>query len=155
MDITLPVALKYLATAGSAIKALTSWGKQAKGDARAIILEMKDNLTYLELVAIDEIDLGEVIEKMSLSEYKRLSKEGFSFNSLKRGKIKKYPFLDGTDLSSWAGKDTEGLINSIYDKINKLKICYPHVSESKNYRWNVRVNNIRKRIFLLLKHVQD
>jgi len=117
-------------------------------------LEMKDICSYLELVAIDGVDLGEVIEKMPVSEYMRLSKEGYSFNSLKRGKINNYPFLDGTDLYSWVGKDTEGLVNSIYDKINELKIRYPHVSESKKYRWNVRVNNIRKRIFLLLKHVQ-
>ena len=154
MDITLPVALEFFAKTGNAIKGFASWGKQAKGDARAIILEMKDICSYLELVAIDGVDLGEVIEKMPVSEYMRLSKEGYSFNSLKRGKIKNYPFLDGTDLSSWVGKDTEGLVNSIYDKINELKIRYPHVSESKKYRWNVRVNNIRKRIFLLLKHVQ-
>lgn len=154
MDITLPVVLEVFAKTGNAIKGFVSWGKQTKGDARAIILEMKDNLTYLELVTIDGIDLGEVIEKMSLSEYKRLSKEGFNFNSLKRGKIKKYSSLEGTELSSWVGKDTEDLVKSIYDKIGELKIRYPHVSDSKKYRWNARVNNIRRRIYLLLKHVQ-
>ncbi len=155
MDITLPVALEFFEKTGNAIKGFASWGKQAKGDARAIILEMKDNLSYLELVAIDGIDLGVVIEKMSFSEYKRLSKEGFNFNSLKRGKIRNYPSLDGTDLSSWVGKDTEDLVKSICDKIGELKIRYPHVLGSKKYRWNARVNNIRRRIFLLLKHVQD
>lgn len=155
MDITLPVALKYLATAGTAIKKFALWGKKAKGDARSLILEIKDNFSYLELVAIDGVDLGEVIEKMPISEYQRLSKEGFSFNSLKKEKIKNYPSLDGSDLSSWVGKDTEDLVGAIYDKIIELKIRYPHVSASKKYRWNVRVNNIRKRIFLLLKHVQS
>ena len=155
MDITLPVALEFLAKTGNAVKELVSWRKKAKGDAKSIIGEIKDNFSYLDMVAIDSVDLGAVIEKISVSEYKRLSKEGFSFNALKMGKIKKYPSLDGTDLSSWVGKDTGDLVESIYDKINELKICYPHVSENRKYRWNARVNNIRKRIFLLLKHVQS
>lgn len=154
MDITLPVVLENLAQARNAINGLVSWGKKAKGDVRSIILEIKDNFHYLELVAIDGVDIGDVIEKMPVSEYMRLSSEGFNFNLLKRGKIKNYPSLDRTDLSSWVGKDTEDLVKSIYDKIIELKIRYPHVSDNKRYRWNVRVNNICKRIFLLLKHVQ-
>ena len=130
MDITIPTALKSLSSAGSAIKELAAWRKRVKGDARSLVDELKDNMSYLDMVAQDGVELGDVIEKISVSEYKRLSKEGFSFNSLKRGKIKKHPSLEGTDLSSWAGKETEELVESIYDKINELKIRYPHVSKS-------------------------
>lgn len=155
MDITIPTALKSLSSAGSAIKELAVWRKGAKGEARSLIGELKDNMSYLDMVAEDGVELGNVIEKISVSEYKRLSKDGFSFNALKRGKITKYLSLEGTELASWAGKETEDLVESIYDKINGLKIRYPHVSKSKKYRWNARVNNIRKRIWLLLKHVRS
>ena len=94
-----------------------------------------------------------MVGKLAASEYKRLSREGYNFNKLKRARIAHYPSLRGTDLSPWAGKDTEALIESIYDKLNELVIKYPHVGNSSKYRWNVRVNNIRKRIWLLLKHV--
>jgi hypothetical protein len=78
---------------------------------------------------------------------------GFNFNTLKRGKIAPFPSLAGTDLASWQGKTTEALVESIYDKLNDLKLRYPHVKRSEKYRWRVRVNNIRKRIWLLLRHV--
>ena len=111
-------------------------------------------MTYLDMVAKDDVELGDVIQKISITEYKRLAKEGYDFNSLKTGKIASFSSLEGTELSSWKGKKTGDLVESIYDKLNKLKIRYPHVSNNKKYRWNVRVNNIRKRIWLLLKHVR-
>lgn len=155
MELTIPTILKSLASAGSAIKELSAWRKRAKGDARLLIGELKDNLTYLDMVAEDEVPLANVIGKISISEYKRLSGEDFNFNMLKRGKISRYPSLTGTDLSSWAGKSTEELVESIYRKLNQLRLRYPHVSKNRNYRWNVRVHNIRKRIWLLLRHVRS
>ena len=62
--------------------------------------------------------------------------------------------LEGTELSSWNGKETGELIDSIYEKINGLKIRYPHLGAGKKYRWSVRVNNICKRLWLLLRHVR-
>jgi hypothetical protein len=153
MDITVPTALKALSTGASATKSISSWWRKSKGDTRALIGELKDNLSYLDMVAEDGIHLGDVVGKISAEEFKRLSKEGFNFNKLKKSKIAKYPSLEGSDLSAWGGKETEELIESIYDKINDLKIRFPHVENNKKYRWNVRVNNIRKRIWLLLRHV--
>jgi hypothetical protein len=155
MDITIPAVLKSLSVGSSATKSITSWWKKSKGDARALIGELKDNLLYLDLVAADGVPLGDVVDKLSTTEYKRLSKEGYNFNKLKKSKIFKYPSLKGTDLDKWGGKTTEELVNSIYDKINEIKIRFPHVGENKKYRWGVRVSNIRKRIWLLLKHVSS
>lgn len=150
---SIPAVLKTLSETGSAISALTGWWKKAKGDARSVIGELKDNMSYLDMVAEDGVGLGDVIEKISVDEYKRLAKEGFNFNVIKGGKISQQTLLEGTDLLSWNGKTTEELIESIYDKLIELKIRYPHVRQSKHYRWNARVNNIRKRIWLLFKHV--
>jgi len=153
MDI--PTAIKALSASGSALQSISAWWNKSKGDTRALIGELKDNLSYLDMVADDGVDLGEVVEKMAVIEFKRLSKEGFNFNKLKKSKITKYPSLDGTDLSSWGGKETADLIESIYEKINDIKIRFPHVSNNGKYLWGVRVNNIRKRIWLLLRHVSS
>lgn len=154
MEITIPAALKSLASAGSALSELASWRKRARGDARALVGELKDNLSYLDMVVVDDVALDAVVTRLSTVEYKRLAKAGFNFNALKRDRIAHYSSLQGTELASWAGKDTQDLVESIYDKINELVIRYPHVANHKNYRWQVRVNNIRKRIWLLLRHVK-
>jgi hypothetical protein len=155
MGLEVPAALQSLASAGTALGALAAWRKKAKGDGRALIGELKDNLYYLDMVAEDGVALDAVVNKLSIAEYKRLSKEGYDFNTLKKKKIARYDSLMGTDLSSWSGKSTEDLIESIFEKLNILKIKFPHVAESSKYRWSVRVDNIRKRIWLLLKHVSD
>lgn len=155
MDITIPTALKALSTGGSAMKSITSWWNRSKGDSRALIGELRENLLYLDMVASDGVPLGDVAEKLSVVEYKRLSKEGFNFNKLKNSKIKKHPSLKGSDLEGWGGKKSEELVFSIYDKINEIRIRFPHVGDNKKYRWGVRVNNIRKRIWLLLRHVNS
>lgn len=154
MNISIPSALQSLATAGSAAKALTTWWKRAKGDSRSLVSELKDNLIYLDMVADDGVELSEVIDRISVEEYRRLARDGFNFNTLKRGRIDNYPSLEGSDLAAWRGKETEELIESIYEKLNDLKIRYPHVKKSQKYRWRIRVNNIRKRIWLLLRHVR-
>lgn len=153
MALEVPAVLQSLASAGSALSALTAWRKKAKGDSRALIGELKDNLYYLDMVAEDGVALDAVVNKLSITEYKRLSREGYNFNALKKQKIASYESLKGTDLSSWSGKATEDLIESIFEKLNLLKIKFPHVGGDSKYRWNVRVDNIRKRIWLLLKHV--
>ena len=137
------------------MKSMTSLWKKSKGDSRALVGELKDNLLYLDMVATDAVPLGDVVEKLSVAEYRRLSREGFNFNRLKKSKIKKFQSLQGTELERWIGKDTEALVDSIYEKINEIKIRHPHVAKNKKYRWGVRVNNIRKRIWLLLKHMED
>ena len=151
----IPSVLKSLSSAGSAIRELANWRKRARGDARALAGELRDNLTFLDMVAEDGVPLDDVIGKISIAEYRRLSRAGYDFDGLKRGRIKKYASLKGSDLESWAGKRTEDLVDSIYDKINQLLLRYPHVSNHGRYRWYVRVNNIRKRVWLLLRHLKD
>ena len=153
MNITIPTVLDSLAAGGSAMKRMNTWWSKSKGDSRALIGELKDNLSYLDMVVADDIPLADVIQSLSTVEYKRLSLAGYNFNKLKKSKIKKYPSLKGSDLKNWGGKRTEELVVAIYDKINEIKIRFPHVGHDNKYRWGVRVNNIRKRIWLLLKHV--
>ncbi|MBV2112783.1 MAG: hypothetical protein KUF82_17670 [Candidatus Thiodiazotropha sp. (ex Ctena orbiculata)] len=106
MDITIPTALKTLSTTGSAAKSITAWWKKSKGDSRSLIGELKDNLIYLDMVAADGVPLGDIVAKLSITEYKRLSKEGFNFNKLKKTKIANYSSLQGSDLAKWGGKET-------------------------------------------------
>jgi hypothetical protein len=152
MDI--PTALAAISTGGSAAKALAAWRRKTTGDARSLVDELTTNLRYLDLVAEDDVPISEIAGKLSTSEYDRLLKEGFRFNSLKRKKIQRMSSLNHTDLASWQGKETEELVFAIYDKIKTLIVKFPYTSDNRKYRWGVRINNIRKRIWLLLQHVE-
>lgn len=46
-------------------------------------------------------------------------------------------------------------MDSIYEKLRDLKIRYRHVAKNGKYLWQMRVNTIRRRIRLLLRHVRD
>lgn len=153
MSSTLPATLKMFSTSGAAVRALVQWGKQLRGDKRALVMELGDNLKYLDLVADDNVPLGDVVGKLSAAEFERLAKRGFNFNVLKRGRIRAYPSLENTNMASWPGKSTAELVESIYDRLRDLKLRYPHLQKDDSYRWGVRVNNIRKRIWLLLRHM--
>jgi hypothetical protein len=152
-ELSIPLILKAIADGTRATDVLAAWARRTRGDKRALFLELNENLTYLDLVARDGVELSTITYKLSTTTFDRLSCEGFNFNKLKRGKIPDLASLRGTDLTSWRRKTTAELVDSIYAKIRDLKIRYPHVAVNANYRWNVRVNNIRKRIWLLLWHV--
>lgn len=151
----IPLLLKAFDTATGALNAFTGWKSKTKGNARSVIEELKENSRYLWLVIEEDVPLEKVMSNLSTKEYDRLLKEGFSFNSLKNKKIGKYVSLDGTDLSSWQGKETENLVSNIYDKIKDLKTKYPLSKNSKKIRWKQRVKNVQKRILLLVKHANS
>lgn len=137
----------------NAVKDVNAWLKKQKGDSRLLVAEIKNNLIQLDMVVEHDVNLEEVLNDISIKEYKRLQGEGFNFGSIKKSKIPKFKSMEGTDLESWMGKETEELISSIYDKIIALKTMFPRVKNSSKIRWNSRVINIRKRILLFLRHL--
>ena len=154
MSLSVPAALGAVKSAKDALQVLAEWKRKSKGDARALIIEIEENFRYLRMVAFDEVPLSDVVESLAVDEYKRLAREGYNFNQLQKKKIKGDPSFEKSLLSSWVGKSTEELIDSIYSKITDLRILYPHNKTNKKYRWGVRVKNIIKLIWLLLRHVR-
>jgi len=65
MELTIPTVLKTLSTSGSAARSISDWWSKSKGENRALIGELKDNLIYLDMVANDDIPLEAVIDKLS------------------------------------------------------------------------------------------
>jgi hypothetical protein len=151
----IPGILKSIATAYSGLKALSDMSAKTRGDARALIEELKENSRLCWLVVEENVEINKIIPQLSYTEYDRLNKAGFDFNALKRKKIRKYLQLNQSDLESWAGKSTHDLIENIYDKIKNLKTTYKYAPNSEKHRWKARIINIQKRILLLVKHLRD
>ncbi len=147
--------LSTITSAPTLVEQFATWRKHARGNARALVDELKENSIYFSMITEDDVPIAQVLDKISVTEFKRLNKEGFDFNNLKRGKISHLPKVPNKELQAWKGKDVESLVVSIFDKINDLKIRHPHASENKKYRWSVRIKNIQDRIALLLWYVQS
>ncbi|MCG6887939.1 MAG: hypothetical protein LJE74_12080 [Proteobacteria bacterium] len=151
----IPAVLKSLATAGSALKAFADMRARTRGEARALVEELKENSRLCWLVIEEDVPVEQIIPDLSSVEYDRLNKTGFDFDALKRKKISLQAGLQDSDLASWAGKPTRALVENIYDKIKNLKTTYRHAPRSEKRRWKTRIFNIQKRILLLLEHCRN
>jgi hypothetical protein len=149
---SLIAALGGAITTAKAMASFDAFRKGRKGDARALIEELKENSRLCFHVANDGVELSRVIPKFSTIEFDRLNKAGFDFNALKRGKIPEFSGIAQTDLTSWPGKTTGQLVNSIYEKIKNVRSIYEFKPESATLRR--RLLNIHKRILLLLRHAE-
>jgi len=146
---------EFFSSTGKVLSELMLLKKKTSGSTRKLVSEIKDNFYYLDLIVKDGVSIDHVIEKLSVSIFKELEAEGFDFDKLKKKRIELPKSLESTNLSSWQGKSTSQLVESIYEKINELIIKYPIVSDHNNYRWSVRIINIHRRIELLLLHVRS
>lgn len=149
---SLVTALGGLITATKAMASFDVFLKGRKGDARALIEELKGNSRLCFHVATGGVEASRVVSQFLTVEFDRLNKAGFNFNVLKRSKIPEFSGLAGTDLASWPGKTTDELVTNIYDKIKNLKSMHDYQPESPTLRR--RLLNVHKRILLLLRHAE-
>lgn len=146
-------ALGGLLTGTKAMAAFDAFLKRRKGDARALIEELKENSRLCFHVATGGVEASRVIPRLSTVEFDRLNKAGFNFNVLKNSKVPEFSGLAGTDLASWPGKTTEELVKNIYDKIKNLGSMHEYQPQSATLRR--RLLNVHKRILLLLRHAES
>ncbi len=143
-------ALQGVVTSVKAMASFDAFLRGRKGDIRALVEELKENSRLCFRVVDDQVKPEQIIPRFSTVEYDRLNKAGFDFNALKREKIRAFAGIAATDLSSWPGKSTSDLVQSIYDKIKNLRSVNEFVPDSPQLRR--RVINIHKRVLLLLRH---
>ena len=96
----IPGILKSIATTYSGLKAFSDMRAKAKGDARSLIEELKENSRLCWLVIEEDVDVGKIIPQLTSAEFDRLNKAGFNFDTLKSKKIRKYPQLADSELAS-------------------------------------------------------
>jgi hypothetical protein len=145
-------ALQGLITAAKAMASFDAFRKGRKGDVRALIEELKENSRLCFRTVNDGVDLNSVVPRFSTAEFDRLNKAGFDFNALKSRKVPAFPGIEKTDLASWPGKTTAGLVENIYDKIKNVKSL--HEFKPGDPSIGRRIINIHKRLLLLLRHAR-
>ena len=126
-----------------------------KGDTRALLEEVKENLGLCWMVVERDTDPIKIIPELAHSEYDRLLRTGFNFDSLQRKRIQASQRLAESDLSSFIDKQTKDLVENIYDKIKTLKRIYRVDKGNPRIRWRRRIVNVQKRMLLLMEHLRS
>jgi len=148
--------ITFLGGVISAAKAMNWFAdlqKKTKGEIRELVDELKENSRLCFRVVEDKAALEKVIPRFSTAAFDRLNKSGFDFDSVKRSVLPAYSGIETTDLSSWPGKRTSELVETIYDKIKDIRSKQLLVPADP-YRRR-RIINIHKRILLLLRHAKS
>ncbi len=155
MSISIPTLFSGISSAASAAKMLNELLQGKKGEKRILLEEIKENQALCWMVVENGTDPMEVVPELKTVEYDRILRTDFNFNSLERKKIRKSSDLEASDLSSFIGKETQDLVENIYDKIKGLKRVHRVDKDNPNIRWRRRIINLLKRILLLMQHLQS
>jgi len=144
-----------LASATKTARAIEGLLRKKKGDARLLLEEVKQNLHLCWMVIEYGTDPMKVVPELATEEYDRLLAEGFDFNRIcRRKRIRGDERLAESDLSSFIGKETADLIESIYDRVKELKRQYKVDPHNPKINWRRRIINLLKRMLLLMRHVR-
>ena len=144
-----------LSSAAQTVKVLKELLKGTKGDRRALLEELKGNLTLCWMVVEKGTAPEKAIPEFSTSEYDRLIKEDFNFNSLQKKKIRRSARLEASDLAFLIGQKTDVLVINVYDKVKALKQFHEVDKANTKIRWRLRIINLHRRMLLLIKHLQS
>lgn len=151
----LSTIFKGLSSAEETARAIQEFLKGKKGDTRALIEELKENLTLCWLVEERGTDPAKVIPELAISDYDRILRKGFNFNLLQKKKIRRSKHLEASDLAFLIGMETEYLLINIYDRIKALLKIYKVDRNNPKIRWRMRIINLHRRMLLLIKHLQS
>ncbi len=149
-----------LPSATQALEFIQQLISKSKGKKRRLLAEIKHNLRACQLVIEFDAEPLKVIPELKTETYDRLMEEGFDFNSLRYGKVRRTKKLAASDLAPLIGKNTAYLVENIYDRIKHVQFLYRFFivegndPQTEKVQWRRRIINIYKRIALLLDHLK-
>ncbi len=152
---SITAVFKTLSTAAGTLKAFKELIKNNRGNSRALLEEIKENAGLCWLVAERGTDPLKIVPELATDEFNKIIRTEFQFNSMKRRKIKSNVFLEQAGLASFKGKNTEYLVENIYDRIKELKRIYRVDKNNQRIRWKTRIFNLQKRMLLLIIHLSS
>jgi hypothetical protein len=128
--------------------------RQRRGEARALLEELKANQDLCAMVLEEGSDPMKVIPALQTSQYDRLLASGFDFDSLRGSPIAAYGALERSDLASFIGKGSGYLVEDIYDKTKELERRFRLDRDNARIDWRRRIINLYKRMLLLIHHLR-
>ena len=144
-----------LSTAARTAQVLVQILRGQRGDKRALLEEIKENLALCWMLLEHGTAPMKIVKNLTSKEYDRILKTDFNFNSLKSRRIRGSKALRDSDLSSFIGKRTSDLIENVYHKIKQLKLYYRVDRYNPKINLRRRIYNLHKRMLLLIQHLRS
>ena len=130
--------------------------KQARGQRRELLRELRNNINEISVYiesGSGEAGIDKLISTLQVACYESASKDGFDFNSLKRGRLSLTSLKQLPQFKAYGGFTTEQLFDKLYASIHRLKIIARDYPDHPGFRKRVRLINIWKLLLLIVKHI--
>ncbi|MEJ2552765.1 MAG: hypothetical protein P8164_14525 [Gammaproteobacteria bacterium] len=138
------------------INAINKLIKESRGQRRELLRELQNNINlisvYLES-GEDERGIDKVVAALQVGCYEQAGKDGFDFNSLKRGRLSARLLKELPQFKAYENLSTEQLLDKLYTWIQRLKIIAKDYPFNPKFRKRVRLINIWKLMLLVARHI--
>jgi hypothetical protein len=142
-----------ISSVDSVLETVNGWVRGTRGWKRKLQLELLSNIELIFSYLRYDLPVDDVIANLQIGDMRSALESRFSFNSLKKGKVRDDVAGDQAQYQQYVGWSTERLFSNIYVKIKDLQTIVRMDPENKKIRKGVRLINILKLMLLLMKHI--
>ena len=138
------------------INAINTLIKQSRGTRRELLRELQNNINQISVYIESgegEEGVDRVIAALQVGCYEAAGRDGFDFDSLKKGRLSPGLLKDVPQFKAYGGFTTEQLLDKLYMWIHRLKIIAKDYPNSPKFRKRVRLINIWKLMLLVVRHI--
>ncbi len=125
-----------------------------RAHARSVAIELRQNIELIGLYAQAGSSASDVIPRLSNSALGTAITAGFSFSSLRRGKIAAKSTAGKPQLAPYVGWSTQKAFERLYTRIATLKHAAEIDKRGSRLRLNVRLNNLFRYMIMLARHIE-
>lgn len=131
-------------------KERSRWEKTSS-DKQSLAFEIQRNLTFIADALHDKIDQKTIIKGLEHDVFDKAIKDGFNFNSIKKGKLTKNTIGGFSEFKKYAGKDTAYLVKNSYSKMSSLSKL---VSVNNDKDYSLKIKSLFRFFVLLVTHIE-
>jgi hypothetical protein len=144
-----------IAAGSAAVSTLSGMVKRAKGRRRALLLELRENLTLLYESLRHGLSPDETIRRLGEGVFRSLWGTNFSFAALQRRRVSRASARGFAVLDRYVGWKTERVFEILYARISNLRKIVEIGYEPARVRMRRRLGNLFLLHLLLVRHLES
>ena len=144
-----------IAAAAASVNTLTALIKRSKGKRRALLLELRANLSLLHEFLKSDLEPDATVRQLEIETFRSLWGSNFSFAALQRRRVSKACASGVRSLERYAGWPTERLFETLYGRIAHLKKLVEIGYDPARVRLRRRLQNLFLLLLLVVRHLES
>ncbi|MBN1834928.1 MAG: hypothetical protein JW820_03695 [Spirochaetales bacterium] len=143
-----------IAAAAAAVDALSGLIRRSKGRRRALLLELRGNLSLLHEFLKSDLDPKQTVKQLEMESFRSLWGSNFSFAALERRKVSKACAAGAASLERYVGWRTERVFETLYARIAHLKKLAAIGHDPARVDLRRRLQNLFLLLLLIVRHLE-